>query len=130
MFGTADLLKRNEELETANAKLKEEIKEVRKDYERLKDDLEKEKGILLKAMELDYKQRMIEEVAKIKEQYNQRVLKDLEGNFEKLKGSLSKLHEEGNANTRYLEKVTLKMMDAMNVNINNKQVRYDGDTEL
>lgn len=130
MFGAAELLKKNEELEKANKDLQSKLSDLKKDYDRLKTDLEKEKGILLKTMELEFKQKMMDELAKVKEDYNSRLIKDMEGNFTNLKSSLSKLHEEGNANTRYLEKITLKMMDSMNVNMTNKRISHDDYSEM
>jgi chromosome segregation ATPase len=130
MFGTADLLKQNEELTKLLADTKQQLKELKRDYEALGKDLEKEKGVLLKAMELDFKQKMLDEVSKVKDEYNKKVVNDMEENFGKLKNSLSKLHEEGNANTRYLENITLKMMDAMNVNISNKRISNANDSDV
>ena len=85
-------------------------------YHALKDELEskyrEEKALAFKTMELDFKQKQLEEVQKIKDEYDNRMRLGLEENFAKLKDELASLHREGNANTKHLEQMTYKMMDA------------------
>lgn len=74
----------------------------------------KEREVLaLKAADLEYKARLQDAKAAIQEEYNNKTQASLEKDFDKLKESLTRLHEEGNSNTKYLEKVSLKLMDSI-----------------
>lgn len=130
MFGTSEVIKKLEELQEENDRLKANEKEIKKELSTLRSDLEKEKAVLLKAMELEHKEKMVAYKEKVQEEYNKKHLASMEENFTKLKDSLGKLHEEGNANTKYLEKVSLKMMDALGNTRRSEELDYDRSSGL
>ena len=64
-------------------------------------------------MKVKQQEAINEAVNKVKNEYATKEKELLEKNFEKLSGSMTKLHEEGNRNSQYQEKMTLKMMDVI-----------------
>lgn len=90
------------------AKLEKELKEIEA---RLTKEFNDERAIAYKTMELDFKDKMNDKVQKIKDEYQDKMNKGIEENFTKLKESLATLHEEGNANTKYLEKMSISIME-------------------
>lgn len=78
----------------------------------------------LKSVELDHRQKMLEQkstleelhkaaIDKIKDEYNKKIVTLNEEHYSKLKDSLQKLHEEGNATSKFMEQSTLKMMEVV-----------------
>lgn len=70
-----------------------------------------EKALAFKSMELEFKGKMQEEVNRVRNESQDKLNRGIEENFSKLKDSLAKLHEEGNAQTKFTEQIALKMMD-------------------
>ena len=130
---------------------KREIREVQKELEEVEGKLtkkfEEEKALAYKTMELDYEGKIREavdkertahrnEIDKLRKEYDSKLIKSNEEHYEKLKDALAKLHEEGNANTKYIEKASLKMMDVFSqlntggkVNLNQLENKQDEGTE-
>lgn len=79
----------------------------------LKKKFDEEKALAYKTMELEFKGRMMEEVNKVRAEADAKLQKGIEENFTKLKDSLAKLHEEGNAQTKFTEQIALKMMNVI-----------------
>lgn len=84
--------------------------------------LDDERAIAFKTMELEFQSKMRErvdelrdkhrhELDKVKDEAQRKLNAGIEENFTKLKDSLAKLHEEGNANTKYLEKMSISIME-------------------
>lgn len=78
----------------------------------------------LKTVELDHRKAQMDlqssleaqhkaKIEEIQNSYQAKLLELNEQHFEKLKESLVKLHEEGNATSKFMEKTTLKMMDVV-----------------
>ncbi len=109
----ADERKAREAKENKIEELKEELGEIEK---RLTKEFNDERAIAYKTMELEFKGQFIEKEQKIKDEYQQKMNEGIEENFTKLKDSLATLHEEGNANTKYLENMSLKLMDSFGKN--------------
>jgi chromosome segregation ATPase len=84
---------------------------------KLKKEYEEKKAIAFKTMELKFKEQHMNEMQKLKDEYQNKIIAQNEKNYDQLKASLAKLHDEGNANTKYLEKVSLTMMDALGSNL-------------
>jgi CRISPR/Cas system-associated endoribonuclease Cas2 len=95
--------------------------------------LDEERALAFKTMELDFKEKFTEEVnalksmhakelERVKNSAQEEQVRAVEKNYEKLRDSLAKLHEEGNANTKYLEQMTLKMLGNMKLNSQHKQL--------
>jgi len=93
--------------------LKEELGEIEK---RLNKEFNDERAIAYKTMELEFKSQYMTKEQDIKDEYQAKMNKGIEENFTKLKDSLATLHEEGNANTKYLENMSLKLMDSFGKN--------------
>jgi hypothetical protein len=72
-----------------------------------------ERALVLKTMELEFKGKVQEEVNKVRLEADQKLQRGIEDNFNKLKESLAKLHEEGNAQTKFTEQIALKMMETI-----------------
>lgn len=87
--------------------------EARIAEDRLKKKFDEEKALAYKTMELEFKGKMMDEVQRVKAEADARIQKGIEENFAKLKDSLAKLHEEGNAQTKFTEQIALKMMGAL-----------------
>lgn len=104
--------------------LQKEIVNLKNTKNELDRKIAEDKAIMYKTMDLDYKDKLAKELEKQKSYY-ERKIEDLKNkresdieemrkdNFDKLKESLQKLHEEGNSQTKYLENVSLKMMDVV-----------------
>lgn len=104
------------EKDEAYTKLWNDRRELAQKYQNLERDLEEKfkekKAIAYKTMELEFKQKHMEEIGQIKDEYAKKLQQATEENYAKLKDSLAKIHEEGNATTKYVEKLSLKLMDA------------------
>lgn len=74
-----------------------------------------QKALAYKTMELEFKGKMQDQEKALRNELDVRLRAALDENFTKLKDSLSKLHEEGNAQTKFTEQIALKMMDAIKV---------------
>jgi hypothetical protein len=116
----SELKKRGEwfdDLKRTHAREKEEWEYEKKklvDAESiLKKKFEEERALAFKTMELEFKGKMQEEVNRVRNEATDKVNKGIEENFAKLKDSLAKLHEEGNAQTKFTEQIALKMMETM-----------------
>lgn len=101
-----------EQLKTKYDKLSFEHDKLKDKLSNLAEEYEVKKAHAYKTMELELKEQHMKKVENIRKEYDKKLEKEMTENFEKLKKSLTKLHEEGNANTKYVEKVSLKMMDA------------------
>jgi len=110
-----------EELQLQISMLKEQRDKAVANYGELENKLKKEyeekKAIAFKTMELKFKEQHMNEMQKLKDEYQNKIIAQNEKNYDQLKASLAKLHDEGNANTKYLEKVSLTMMDALGSNL-------------
>jgi peptidoglycan hydrolase CwlO-like protein len=113
------LVKRNEELEKEN-------KEVGKLRKKMEKEFEDQKALAFKTMELDFKEKHMKEINAIKDEYQKKLQEGVEENYTKLKDSLAKLHEEGNANTKYLEKMSISLMNTMGT-ATGKALGYSND---
>ena len=89
-------------------KLTEELESIEK---RLNKEFNDERAIAYKTMELEFQGQYLAKEQKIKDEYQGKMNKGIEDNFNKLKDSLATLHEEGNANTKYLEKMSISIME-------------------
>lgn len=85
----------------------------------LKKQFDDQKALAFKTMELEFKGKMQDQEKKLREELDIRLRSALDENFSKLKDSLSKLHEEGNAQTKFTEQIALKMMDAIKPGMSN-----------
>lgn len=108
-----ELKKRLSAKEDKIEELKEELGEIEK---RLNKEFNDERAIAYKTMELEFKSQYMTKEQAIKDEYQAKMNKGIEENFTKLKDSLATLHEEGNANTKYLENMSLKLMDSFGKN--------------
>ena len=101
----------------ANKALASQRNEAEKKFSDLRATLEEEfnakKALAFKTMELEYKEKSMKEKAELEKKFMEDIQKGNENNFEKLKTALAKLHEEGNAQTKFTEQIALKMMDNM-----------------
>lgn len=93
-----------------------ETKRLQEAENTLKKKFDDEKALAFKTMELEFKGKMQEEVNKVRNEAQEKIQKGIEENFNKLKDSLAKLHEEGNAQTKFTEQIALKMMDVIKPN--------------
>ena len=93
--------------------LNKDIAELKKIEETLTKKFNDEKALAFKTMELEFKSKMQEELNKVRVEAQEKVNKGIEENFNKLKDSLAKLHEEGSAQTKFTEQIALKMMGAL-----------------
>lgn len=85
----------------------------------LKKKFEDDKAIAYKTMELEFKGKMQDEVQKVREEADKKLQKGLEENFSQLKDQLAKLHSEGNAQTKFTEKIALNMMSVLKPEVKN-----------
>lgn len=104
----------------------EKLAEIQRDLDQKVKNFETEKGQVYKTMELEFKEKLMDATQKLRTEYDEKLSTGLESNYKKLSNSLTTLHEEGNANTKYLEKITLKMMDTMKpVTPPSQQLEYE-----
>ena len=131
MFGAGKFEDAIKELEAKEKELKtREENLVKKEFEfdLREKNFETQKGQVFKTMELEMKGKLLDETSKIRSEYDAKLSTGLEENYNKLSKSLTSLHEEGNANTKYLEKITLKMMDTMKPSVApSHQLEYEED---
>ena len=74
---------------------------------------DEQKALAFKTMELEFQDKYLTKVQKIRSEYDDKTRDMMEKNFTHMKEELAKLHTEGNANTKYVEKASLKMMDVL-----------------
>lgn len=118
--------KQMKEAEETILKLKETLQAKLNELNEYKNKVDKEysdqKAIAYKTMDLEFKDKLMsqtnklkeahsEELQKVREEFDKKLMTLNEEHFEKLKTSLQKLHEEGNATTKYVENLSLKMME-------------------
>lgn len=127
MFGKKEYEEKNTKLEKelkfekdANEILNARIDELIKECSKLRDaEIEIKRDYLRKEehatalMKVNRQEAINEAVTKVKDEYATKEKELLSNNFEKLSTSMTKLHEEGNRNSQYQEKMTLKMMDVI-----------------
>ena len=97
------------------SKLRDAEIDIRKEY------LRKEEHATA-LMKVKQQEEIAKAVNTVKDEYAKKEKDLLEANFEKLSGSMTKLHEEGNRNSQYQEKMTLKMMDVISSISSGKKV--------
>ena len=109
-----ELLQRNvTQSREAHDKLQIKIIELTDAENVIKKKYAEEKALAFKTMELDFKEKQMNAVQAVKDEYEKKMQAGLEANFNTLKGSLAKLHEEGNAQTKFTEQIALKMVGAL-----------------
>jgi hypothetical protein len=99
------------------------IEDLKEPEARYKKRFEEEKALAYKAMELEFKSKHMDEVAKIRKEYDEKLISSNEDNFNKLREALAKLHQEGNAQTKFTEQIALKMMDSIKPGVFHEQSR-------
>lgn len=97
----------------ANEETTREIARLKDAEAILKKKFDEERALAFKTMELEFKGKMQDEVNKVRTEAQEKVNRGIEENFAKLKDSLAKLHEEGNAQTKFTEQIALKMMETI-----------------
>lgn len=116
------LLKEHENLKLLRDEQDRKYDKLLEKFNRQESKLDEERSIAFKTMELDFKDKMNTEIQKLKDRHRleidvikteaqEKLNRGIEENFTKLKDSLAKLHEEGNANTKYLEKMSISIME-------------------
>lgn len=81
-----------------------------------------EKALAFKTMELEFKQKLIEDTQKVKDEYDKKLRTGMEDNFKLLQEQLTKLHSEGNAQTKFVQEMALNITKGM---MNNKPAVTD-----
>ena len=105
------------QMEEITAKFNREKSEWEKDRERFVSDLKKDSDLKLNEAvtmaKLDYEQRIKQAELTAQEKINNHTKKLNDENYEKLSTSMTKLHEEGNQSTKFLQEIASKMMGSM-----------------
>lgn len=91
----------------------DEIKDLMKAEEKIKEEYLRKEEHATALMKVKQQEAINEAVTKVKDEFAAKEKELLEKNFDKLSSSMTKLHEEGNRNSQYQEKMTLKMMDVI-----------------
>jgi len=86
---------------------------------------DEKRALAFKTMELEFQEKYQRKVQKIREEYDTKTRDMMEKNFTHMKDELAKLHTEGNANTKYVEKASLKMMDVLAGKNTQKQLKSE-----
>jgi murein L,D-transpeptidase YcbB/YkuD len=94
-------------------KLVKEIAELRNARTKIEQEFKAEKALAYKTMELEFKQKQMDEVQKVKDEYEKKLRAGMEDNFKHLQSSLTKLHEEGNAQTKFVQDLALNITKGM-----------------
>ena len=90
-----------------------EIRELKHAEIEIKKDYQRKEEHATALMKVKTQEEITKAVNKVKDEYAVKERELLDKNFEKLSTSMTKLHEEGNRNSQYQEKMTLKMMDVI-----------------
>ena len=109
-------------LKSLRSELDKKYSKLLDKYNSQEKKLDDERALAFKTMELDFTAKMRKQIDSLKDSHRAELdrVKDeaqrklnagIEENFTKLKDSLAKLHEEGNANTKYLEKMSISIME-------------------
>lgn len=100
-----------EKLKEENIILREENRKLHGIKEEIEKEFKRKEEHAAALMEVELNRKIDQQVRKIKDEYAAKERELVDKNFEKLSNSLAELHEKGNANTKYIEKASLKMMD-------------------
>lgn len=131
------------EMEAASAKFVREKHNWHLDKDREVDHLKRESDLKLKEsivlarleneqklkqMELDNKRELEKVKMEYMEQLTQKKSDLIEETYQTLSRSLTKLHEEGNHNSRFTQDLALKMLDSHKIRETHKEiVKLDGE---
>lgn len=105
-----DVIERGKE---ANEKQQKEIGDLRQTEFKLKEEYQRKEEHATALLQIEQEKEIHRQVSTVKDEYNEKEKNLLENNFQKLGDSLEELHKKGNANTKFVEKTSLKMMDVM-----------------
>ena len=113
MFGAKEL---TEKLEQANKRIGEldvRIKDLKEVETTLKKEYASKEKMAVAMMEIEKKEAILKIKGELQTEFNTKSAKANEENYEKLSASLTKLHEEGNATSQYVQELSLKFIDKM-----------------
>jgi len=111
MFKSSVLLEKIETLQQQIGELQAENKELSKAKETLERDYEMREKQAIAMMEIEKKEAILEEKDKLQTEFNKKLDCELQKNFDKLSKSLTTIHEDGNATTKYIQELSMKMID-------------------
>jgi exonuclease VII large subunit len=132
--------KKNEQLKTkleAETKrknsLSEELERTRKELREVAGEYAKKEKEFIARTEIEFDRRQLElerklelkyhtDLEKQRAEYDGRLKKGLEENYRELKKSLSDLHREGNAQTKFVKEFSMKMLESSRLTQGNPQI--------
>lgn len=141
MFGKAELKlelasekKKNEELWKDNKELRDAKITIEKEYDKKMADFrlewKRKEEHATSLLEIEKKTEILDAVTKVKEEYQAKEKELLETNFNKLSTSLEKIHSDGNAQTKFVKELSLKMIDKMSNNTQTENFNANANLKI
>lgn len=116
MFGTKELTEKLEASQKLNGKLEKELSDLRDAESKIKKEYEVKEKQVMAMMEIEKKEAILEEKGKLQEDFNKKLSAELQANFDKLSTSLESMHKDGNATTKYIQELSMKVIDKVTPN--------------